>query len=102
MIFRGTTPVIMLKINNEDFDAADIALCHIAIENDSGRNQKIFTASIDTENKILSAELSQEDTLAYEQGYIYIQAKIKLNNDRVITHEPIRVQLKDILEKEIL
>ncbi|MBP5597504.1 MAG: hypothetical protein J6Y02_19185 [Pseudobutyrivibrio sp.] len=102
MIFRGTTPTIMLKINNQDFNAADISVCHITIENESGRNQKIFPASIDTETKILSAELTQEDTLSFEKGYIYIQAKIKLNNDRVITHDKLRVQLKDILEQEII
>ena len=102
MIFRGTTPVVILKINNEDFDMTTIDICHITIQNDSGRNQKIFNASVDTENKTVSAELTQEDTLAYEEGYIYIQAKFKLVNDRVITHEPIRAKLHDILEEDIL
>lgn len=102
MIFRGTTPTIRLKIDNQDFDMSLISIAHITIENESGRNKKIFEAQIDAENKILYCELTQADTLAYEKGIIKIQAKIKLNNDTVISHDEIRVQLKDILEEDIL
>lgn len=102
-MIQGTTPTIRLRIDNPpDFDMSLIALAHITIENESGRNQKIFPALIDVERKILYCELSQEDSLKYETGRLKVQAKIKLTNDRIISHTTILTNMEEILEKDIL
>lgn len=102
-IYRGTTPTIRLRIKNKDFDMSSINVCHITIQNDNGKNQKVFTnPQIDVQEKIISQELSQQDTLAYEYGKINIQAKIKLNNGSVVTHPIISTTMNRILEETIL
>ncbi len=102
-MIQGTTPIVRLLIENPpDFDMDLIDFAHITIENESGRNQKIFDADIDKENKILSCELTQEDSLNYEKGMLKVQVKIKLTNGRVISHEVIYTNLYEILEKDIL
>ena len=102
-IYRGTTPTIILKITNKDFDMSTISICHITIQNETGRNKKIYeNPSIDTENKTISIELSQEDTLNYEIGNINLQVKIKLDSGRVIASRIITTSMNKILEEQIL
>lgn len=100
MIFRGTTPTIILKIKNEDFDMTTISECYLTIQNKSGRNKKDFdNYTVDIENKLLYFALTQEDTLAYESGYIEVQLRIKLVNDKVITHDIITTTIGKILKE---
>ena len=67
------------------------------------RNKKIYeNPSIDTENKTISIELSQEDTLNYEIGNINLQVKIKLDSGRVIASRIITTSMNKILEEQIL
>lgn len=102
MLYQSTTPTIRLHIKNEDFDMTTIDACHLTIENDSGRNKLVFkTPDIDTENKIISQTLTQEETLALETGCILLQLKVKCG-DTVIASRIIRTTLNDILEKEPL
>lgn len=102
-IYRGTTPTIKLRVKNKDFDMTAIDVCHVTIQNANGKNQKIFeNPDIDTDLKIISVELSQQDTLDYEYGNINIQLRIKLNNGHVITHPIITTTMNRILEEAIL
>ncbi len=103
-IFRGTTPTIILKVKNEDFDMDKIDICHVTIMNDDGRNKKVFeNPNIDVDKKTISVPLSQNDTLDYHYGKINIQAKIKLKESgSVITHKMITTNIDKILEEAIL
>lgn len=102
MLYQSTTPTIRLHIKNEDFDMTTIDICHLTIENDSGRNKLVFKSpDIDTKNKIISQTLTQEETLALETGCILLQLKVKCE-DTVIASRIIRTTLNDILEKDPL
>ena len=102
-LYRGTTPTIILKIKNDDFDMSTIEICHVTIVNESGRNKKIYdNPTINTEEKTISIELSQQDTLNYETGNIQLQTKIKLNSGRVIASRIITTSMNKILEENIL
>lgn len=103
-IFRGTTPTIILKIKNENFDMATIDVCHVTIQNDNGKNKKVFeNPNIDIDEKTISVPLSQNDTLDYQYGNINIQAKIKLKDTgTVITHKILTTTMDKILEEAIL
>ena len=102
-IYRGTTPTIILRITNKDFDMSSIDVCHITIQNDNGKNKKIFEhPTIDVEAKTISQELTQQQTLDYDYGNINVQVKIKLNNGRVITHPIITATMQRILEEAII
>lgn len=102
-IYRGTTPTIILKIKNDDFDMTAIEICHVTIVNESGRNKKVYdNPTIDVVNKTISIELSQQDTLNYETGNIQLQTKIKLDSGRVIASRIITTSMNKILEEQIL
>ena len=102
-IYRSTTPTIVLHINDEDFDMNSIDICHIAIENDSGRNKKVYeNTTINIEDRTISLELTQEDTLSYEPGYINLQLKIKTTDGSVYASKILHTTINDILEEAIL
>ena len=109
-IFRGTTPTLRFKIKKSDeYDLHDIEECHITLENkpkdkkSSGRNTKIFDSpTYDYENNIISIELTQEDTLDFEEGDIEMQIKAKFNNGRVVATPIMVTTMKKILEEAIL
>ena len=103
MIFRGTDFIAVLQIDDPDFDMTTIEKCHVTIENDSHRNQKVFTdCSFDNINKTISFPMSQEDTYSYEDGYILLQVRLKLTDGHVLTHDIIRTTMGEVLEDEIL
>ena len=102
-LYRSTTPTIKLRIQNEDFDMTKIDICHVTIQQANGKNQKIFEhPDIDEYNKVVSVDLSQQDTLDYEYGNINIQMKIKLKNGKVITHPILTTTMQRILEEAVL
>lgn len=101
-MIRSTTPTIVLKIKDQAFDMTSIDICHVTIENDSGRNKKTFIVDserIDAESKTISVDLTWEDTEAFEEGVIDIQLKIKLTNNRVIASKIVNTTMDRILEE---
>lgn len=99
-IYRSTTPTIVLKVKDNSFDMSTISVCHVTIENDSGRNKKIFEDPvINIEERTISIDLSIEDTEAFETGLIDIQVKIKLTNDKVIASKIVNTTMERILEE---
>ena len=104
LIFRGTTPTIILRIKNKNFDMDTIDVCHVTIQNDTGKNKKVFeNPNIDVEEKTISVPLSQRDTLDYQYGNINIQMKIKLKESgTVISHKILTTTMDKILEEEII
>ena len=72
--------------------------CNATILCDNGE----YTFYGDVENKTISIELSQQDTLNYETGNILLQTKIKLDSGRVIASRIITTSMNRILEEGIL
>lgn len=102
-IYRGTTPTIMVHLRNIDFDMSDIEKCQVTLEDDRGRNQKVFNdPTIDEENKTISIELSQADTLSYDYGMLNLQIRIKLENGRVVPTKIYSLKMGRTLNEEIL
>lgn len=102
-LYRSTTPKVILHIKDPEFDMNTIEMAHIAMENDSGRNKKIFTnTSINYEDRTITVELTQEDTAAFEPGYINLQLKIKTFDGEVLASRIVHCTINDILEEEIL
>lgn len=102
-LYRSTTPKIILHIKDEEFDMSSIDICHITIENDSGRNKRIFqNAAVNIEDRTITLEMTQEDTAAFEPGYINIQLKIKTHDGKVLASRIVNARINDILEEEIL
>ena len=102
-MIRGTTPTIVLKIKNPDFDMSAIDFVHISIADFSEKILKIIeNPIIDIEEKTISYHLTQEDTLAFGIGTLSVQAKGKLLDGNIISHDPISLVLEKIQEETIL
>ena len=102
--FRGSTPTLIFTIDEEDFDLNDVSVCHVTIETDCGKNQKIFEHPvIDTEAKTITLTLSQHDTLFWQPGNLNVQLKFRLTNGTTTVYSDIIVvQNKRSLEDTIL
>ena len=102
--FRGSTPTLIFTIEEEDFDLEDVAICHVAIETDNCKKQKIFeNPTIDLVDKTVSLTLTQQDTLFWEPGNLNAQLKFKLNNGVTSVYSDIIViQCKRSLEDAVL
>lgn len=102
-IYRVTTPVIILKIKNDEFDMSSIDTCHVTLESENGLTQLIITNPIiDYENKKVQVNLTQEQTSKFDCGFIKVQMKIKLNSGSVVPSKMIKINMKEILEEEVL
>ena len=85
IIYRGSTPTVILDFDDEDLDFADIVKARVIMENSDKRNHKVFNDPIiDREHRQISVELSQQDTFHFDYGNLLLQAKIKLQNERVV------------------
>lgn len=103
MIYRGTTPTITLNITNADvIDFDNLINPHITIQNDSGRNKKIFTTCVkDDVKKTISVRLTYDDTMSFEKGYLLVQLSADLTVNTVTDkyRSPIlRMEIGDNLE----
>lgn len=99
MIYRGTTPTIVLRLTNTDvisFD--DLFDCKLTIENDSGRNKKIFTNCVkDPVEKTISTKLTYDDTIGFEKGWLLLQLAAKLPVDDEFVSPIFRMEIGDRL-----
>lgn len=102
-MYRSTTPTIILKIKNEDFDLSLIDICHITIESEFSSDKLIIeNPQIDIEEKTIAFTLTQQQTLDFSVGCIKIQIKAKLQNGIVIPSKIIKTKMYEILEEDIL
>ena len=71
--------------------------------NDDNRNKKIFNdPTIDREQETISIELSQQDTLGFDYGNLNLQAKIKLQNERVVIGDGPVMLVKKTLDETVI
>ena len=102
-LYRSTTPKIILHIKDEEFDMSSIDICHITIENDSGRNKKTFdNAEINENARTITLELTQEETAAFEPGMINLQLKLKTHDGKVLASRIVNATINDILEEAVI
>lgn len=61
------------------------------------------TEDIDIQDRQMITELSQEDTLSFdEKGDVKMQIKVKLTNGKVIPSNDMYASVKDVLNKEVI
>jgi hypothetical protein len=102
-MYRSTTPTLILKIKNENFDFETIKECHVTIESESKQTELLITnPTIDSENRRIMITLTQEQTLKFNVGIIKVQLKIKLKSGAVIPSVIVKTTMKEILEEAIM
>lgn len=106
-IIRGTTPTLTFHVKNENIDLNDIAEVWITFKTKPGialkeKTYDIDDVTIDTvENNIL-LNLSQEDTLYFENASLLIQLRVRLNNDLAYASAIMDTQLGQILKDGVI
>lgn len=102
-MYRSTTPIVILRIKNEDFDLDLVKTCHVTIESELGLKKLIIEETkLNNEDKTISFNLTQKQTLDFSVGKIKIQLKVKLRGGSVIPSKIIETTMKEILEEEEL
>ena len=102
MLIRGTTPVIILKINT-GIDLTTVDICHVTIVNEGGSNKIIYEdVLVDAENNLVRFEVPQEDSFKFKAGKIKLQLRVKLQNGSVLSSKIITTTIGDVLEEVVL
>ena len=102
-MYRSTTPTLVLRVKNDDFDMGKIETCHVTLKSESNGHELLITnPDIDEDEQTISVTLTQEQTLEFELGSIKIQVKLMLDNGTVIASHVVRTSMREILEEEIL
>lgn len=98
-MYRGTTPSIAFKINT-DIDLTDLAVCYItlkSIDKSVIANYDLSDIIVDAELKTLTLALSQEETLEFARGVIYVQIRLRTNDDLAYASQIKEIRMNDIL-----
>ena len=78
IIFRGTTPTFTFTF--KDLDMTTISLSNIVVADE--KTTEVYTGTIDVENKTISKQLTQADTLKFN-GRAKVQLEFKTTSDYV-------------------
>lgn len=95
---RGTTP--LLKISVKDFDFTPCEVIIISIEGKSLVN--INKDRISIEDGVLSARLTQEETLSLGDGNANVQIKCKMPDGIVVASNIVKTKVDKIINTDII
>lgn len=103
-MIRGTTPILTFKINTE-LDLSEIDKAEITFKSMAGSKEKTWDQNrmmIDTQEKIITLSLTQQETLYFDTGEINIQLRIKMNDELVYASKIITNSLDKILKEGVI
>lgn len=103
-MIRGTTPDIVMHIQS-DFDFSKIVEVWITVANFDTEETFKYSAeevAIDEEAHTIGVSLSQEDTLAFEDGEVEIQMRLLDVNNMSYASEIYEVKMDRILKDGVI
>lgn len=105
-MYRGTTPTIKWKIKSKDFVLEDIKSLWMTFKSVSGPQvlltKELKDVNIDSENKIISYTLTQEETLSFNVGQVDVQMRILMNNDFAFSTKIQRIEINRVLKGGVI
>lgn len=102
-MYRYTTPTLPVTISDLDF--SDVSVFRIAIEQGNVEILKVIEADdpmVDAQHKTIYVPLTQEETAAFKDGTVEIQARIKFTNNNVLATEKATLSMRDVLDEVII
>lgn len=103
-MYRGTTPVVSFLIKSEfDFDIIEevwVTLSSWDVKQTFKLSENDVT--IDAESRTISVFLSQEHTLAFEDGEVEIQLRMLDKRGLAYANEKVSIEIGAILEDGII
>ena len=101
-MFRSTTPTLYFKIKNME-DLHDIEELLITIKCQGVfLNKTLEDVTINYDEKIISLDLSQEETVTFKYPDIKIQLKIFTTSEKVCVSPIVKIPVDDVLNTEIM
>lgn len=103
-MFRGTTPSIAFQITSE-FDLTTLKEVWITLK--TWETEKTFEYSknqitVDIDSQTLTILLTQEDTLAFEDGTVEVQMRVLDTSDFSYSTEVFEVEMERILKDGVI
>lgn len=99
-MYRGTTPTITIKVNT-DIDLSDLAECWVTFKAHIGVKEETFDLSdlvIDPVEKTITVSMTQIETLFFHEGRVFIQVRLRTNNDLAYASEIKELSMNGILK----
>lgn len=97
-MYRGTNPIIKLEL---DLDTSLVADAYVTFVQGNTEITKPIS-ECQCENKTISTQLTQEDTLAFKVGGVQVQARIKLTDGTLLATNIITLPVEQILHDGVL
>ena len=106
-IIRGTTPTLTFNVKNEQMDLTEIAEVWITFKTKPGIKLKektydINDVTIDAVEKTITLSLSQEDTLDFADSNMFVQVRLRMNDDMAFASAIIETSIGHILKEGVI
>ena len=106
LIYRGTTPTFKWKIKDKNIDLAEIKQIwmtfKVAKSESSIFTKEIDDIEIDLDEKTISYQLTQEETLSFSCPIIEVQLRIVMNDGLAFANKPQEIDVGRILKGGVI
>ena len=99
-MYRGTTPTITFNIHTE-IDLSTLAECWVTFKSHIGVNEKTYDISdliIDPVEKTITVAMTQEETLFFSAGRVFVQIRLRTNDDLAYASDIKEMTMNGILK----
>lgn len=96
---RGTTPT--LRITVEGIQVESLTSIFLTLKQGNTELEKT-NVEVDTENNRLIAELSQEETLMFDEGGVRVQFRALLENGKAVASNIVTTTMDEILMEGVI
>ncbi len=98
---RGTTPDIMLTLDGIDFE--NLRDVYITFKQDKNIITKTKPdISYDETTKEIGVHLTQEDTLSFHNGYVFVQLRALTDSGNAIATDIVQLNVDTILKEGVI
>ena len=102
-MYRGTTPIVVFTINSTVLDLAKMKQIWVTFKSVLyEKTYELDDLTINFEDKTVTVQMTQEDTLAFRSGTIKTQIRFLDNNDIAYASNIKEVQLNDVLKEGVI
>lgn len=106
-IIRGTTPTLTFNVKNEQMNLDNISEIWITFKTKPGVKlvEKTYDkddVTIDAANSTITLSLSQEDTLAFADSNMFVQVRLRMNDDMAFASAILDTSIGAILKEGVI
>ena len=102
-MYRGTTPLVVFTVNSPTLDLAKMKQIWVTFKSVLyEKTYELDDLAINVEEKTVTVQMTQEDTLAFRSGTIKTQIRFLDNNDIAYASNIKEVQLNDVLKEGVI